>query len=339
MPDLLEQLRTYGRQLEDDLGLEPGGGQMPPTRALGDPEPLTPATPLPFPTPGQSAITRRRRLPGWPGTSVAAATIAIVTTLALALSNAPSRRDQAPSQGEDMSTARAVVTSVVTAFCVLGTSCSSGTATENDAGSTPPMTTSSAAPTTTSSSSSATSASPAARTALDTPGDLEAGTYLVESMPERVKVTVPAGWSIDEGGWLRRADKTAFVDFWAVTGVMADACVGSSSPVATPADFVDKLVAQQHTEATATPIGPTAGGIQVTRLDISTADLSTCTGGRAYLWSERRGPAWISEPGETWTAYVLDLNGTPGVLSAGGGPHDQETTAQIEAMVASVEYA
>lgn len=252
-----------------------------------------------------------------------------------------------------MDSSRVVVTSVVTVFCVLAASCStsvSGDTTTPKIGtevsttmssSTPSAVASSSGGRTTTGSTSQPTTQPTMRTALDTPGDLEAGTYLAQGMPVPVEITVPAGWFIDEGLWLRRPDKPAFIGFWSVFRVMDDACAATSSQqVTSAADFIEQLVAQDNTEATATPMNAIASGIPVTRVDVSTqVDLSTCASQHAALWSGPGGTSWISAAGETWSVYVFDLNGEVGVMSAGGGPHDAEATGQIEGMVTSLVIA
>lgn len=231
---------------------------------------------------------------------------------------------------------RAVVTTAVTAFCVLGSSCSSPNTTDTTTPTTGTIASSTESVTTANSTPAVSSAvSPA--TLGSRVGDLEAGTYEVPWLPEPASVTLPAGWAIDDGNWLRRPGKASFVGFWTVSGVYLDGCVKTeTAKVSTATDVVERLAAQTGTDATVTPMNPSAGGVAVTKIELSAAaDLAAC-GGRARLWTDTSGAAWISEVGETWTVFVLDLKGKPGIISAGGGPHDAETAAQIDAIVASL---
>lgn len=227
---------------------------------------------------------------------------------------------------------RAVVTSTMTVLCALSTSCSTSAGTAN---------TSTASVTST--STATTESAPAGPPTLGaTKGALEPGTYRVTSLPEPVEITVPAGWSLDEGSWLFQPGKQGFVGLWTVAGIYADSCAGTgAADVSTAADVVQRLDAQEGTAATVTPLSPTAGGMAVTRLELSaTADLATCDGDRIRLWLDPNyGAAWISGVGETWTVYVLDVNGKPGIISAGGGPIDDQTRTQLDAMVASLVLA
>ena len=189
-------------------------------------------------------------------------------------------------------------------------------------------------------------------------GDLEAGTYAINPFPSpndtiRFTITVPEGWQTVPEGWLGAgpgimpatgswAPAGTGMSFLKVDGLYSDPCndnLGDPDIEVGPTvdDLVTALASQPMYEAT-TPTDVVVDGYGGVRMDLllpAGIDLSSCEGGRYWVWD--RGP-YAQGPGNRWHLWILDIDGFRAVVLAedfeGTSAEDR---AELQAIVDSIQ--
>jgi hypothetical protein len=320
MPDLEDQLRAYGRLIEQHVAdsADAAEGSLPSESAAG------------------------RTPPVWrsPWFLVAAATAAVAVAASLLL---PATR---PEGGSDMNNK---VSGTVVGTCLILAACTSG------ADATGPSTSAAAQP-----SSSLASASPTTSSMtpgglpllFDQSGSIEPGTYVVDGLgfPLQLTVTEPDWVTREEAGAIE-GPETAYIGWAATTSsdtayVWTDACDyrDKSAPVGpTVDDYVAAVVAQLNTDTTEPRPIEFAGysGVELQLRLSPGVDLKTCIGGTTTLWGDNPdfglpGPV---EQGATVTTWALDLgDGKRGIINFGANEVlSADVQAQLDSMVASMQ--
>ena len=212
-------------------------------------------------------------------------------------------------------------------------------------------------PTPTASSSPSPSPSPRV---LPLGGELEAGTYVMPTRFARQAFTfsVPAGWTTNADGLVEKnvepgtsplehpADAALFAAFQ-VTHVYRDACNwgGTMTDAGTSPDELVNLLARQRGRETSTPRDVTVSGYPAQLVELvlpADLDVAECDEGFARLWPDVGGAengGWPAVPGQTDRVYVLDVEGTRGVLLATtySTPSDADLK-ELQGIVDSVRF-
>ncbi|AFR30176.1 hypothetical protein [Arthrobacter sp. Rue61a] len=155
-------------------------------------------------------------------------------------------------------------------------------------------------------------------------GDLDAGTYrvLVKGYSAPFEITVPAGWSTDDGDGVAKDDPNhpdewgVFVGWWPAEYVPTDACAWEGALVKidpSVKDFVDALTAQTSTASTP-PVKVKVGdysGFEFDHFVKGDVDIAACDRGKFCIHSEFSNECtrWYSSAAERETYRVMDLNG------------------------------
>ena len=316
MPDLEDQLRAYGRQLEESgPGLTSGPSAEVPV--LDD-------------------LTRRRKSAArssW--FLVAAATVALAATASLLIPAARPGGDDMTNKG----------TGLVLGICLFGaTACSSG----NAAG---PTTTAAADPS--GASAPATTSSVSGLPPLfDGPADIEPGTYSVDVLGPALQVTVPAGYARFPENNAIEGPQHAYLAFGSTTPqdtvyVWTDACnyIDKAAAIGpTIDDMVTALQAMKNMD-TSEPRPIKVGdysGVEVVVSFPADLDISTCYGGSTMLFGDNdvSGIPGPQEPGAAITMRLLDIDGTRAAINSGANtvlPADVQ--AELDAMAESIRFS
>jgi len=189
---------------------------------------------------------------------------------------------------------------------------------------------------------------------LPSAGPLAAGSYLMSNAdwtPVPFTFTVPAGWAIDNDGFVSKGQKgpgeVAFGAF-NVTHVYANGCHwrGTLAPVAgmTVDDMANTLASQAERETTG-PVDVTFGGYPGKRVDLAEPagfDIGTCDNTFIRTWSDAGGNesgGWGAHAGQSDTVYVLDVNGHRVVIDAWRftGTSEADIT-ELEGIIASISF-
>jgi hypothetical protein len=168
------------------------------------------------------------------------------------------------------------------------------------------------------------------------------GTYVVDRLAVPMAITVPPGWTTFADVALLGPDGS-YLAFWNVLDVYLDACrwkLGEAGIGPTVADLVAGLVAQEGTD-TAEPHSVEVDGFTGTELGLSSPpslDFAACDDGEFNLWTQPNGPErGHIVPGEAETLWILDLDGSRGVITFGSfGPITAAASEQIADMLASL---
>jgi hypothetical protein len=347
MPELLAQLRAYGRQIESDgLVGAPRGTVATQTSAAeqaDDSGPDDGGTEPPLSAAGAVSGPPRSRnsfRPSSMAVAVAAA-VAAVTVVATSVF--------VPSVGPEGGVMDK--RSGLVGFCLIVAGCTSG---GDGGGLTKPAVSppSSASSPSASSSAGLPSAQPSDG-ALPTlvggapPNDIEVvpGTYTVNDLGAPVQVTVPPGWTAFDETVLHGPDEEASVAFLSGEWMTyTDPCnwVTGQQPVGpTVDDLVTAMVAQEPT-VNEPPQPITMDGYSGTELVISTPpslDIASCyTGEYVYLIDDLHRQTSAEKGGVPQTFRILDLNGERGIISFWSSASASEATkAQLTAVVDSIK--
>jgi hypothetical protein len=197
-------------------------------------------------------------------------------------------------------------------------------------------------PTTTSATMPTTTTEPRPELFDDSP-EVAPGNYVVDRLAVPIAITVPPGWMTFADIALLGPDGS-YLAFWNILDVYLDACrwkLGQAGIGPTVADLVAGLVAQVGTE-TAEPRSIEVDGYTGTELGLSSwpsLDFAACDDGEFNLWTQPDGPErGHIVPGETETLWILDLDGSRGVINFGSfGPMTPAAGAQIADMLASLD--
>jgi hypothetical protein len=188
-------------------------------------------------------------------------------------------------------------------------------------------------------------------------GRLQPGTYSFEpsaaGTPVTFSFTVPAGWSVDGGGFVtKRAGEPGEVFFtsWIVTHVFSDVCAwqDASKLVAagtTAAELATALTAQKNRVASATT-DVTLGGFPAKRIELTQPaglDPSTCTDGNLRAWPDpgpnMSGGMCCFPARSVDDLSIADVNGKRVVIIArhqpGSSPAD---VAELNSIVDSIQF-
>jgi hypothetical protein len=309
MSDLFDQLRAYGQQIETGHGVD-AAGPAPGGSGVGEGPPRSRA---------------RWRRSAW--VLVAAATAAVALAASLLFPATP--------PGGDMNNKSS---GLVLGVCLFAAACTSG-AEGTDAGV-------AGQPSAVATSSATAEAAPGL---FDGGPDIVPGTYSLQLRGVPMQITVPEGWVRNENFYLSAGPEETsdgFVAFLDVTDVYKDPCnwgAGKAGIGPTVDDLVAGLQAQPGLQ-TSDPKPLSVGGFTGVELTVSTPadiDLSTCYTGTFALWTVDVGGSTdrqiSSMPGDTGTVWILDLNGTRGVISFGSDQPTSDTSAQIQEMVGSLK--
>jgi hypothetical protein len=169
-----------------------------------------------------------------------------------------------------------------------------------------------------------------------------------------IYLTVPAGWeSFDPSFVLKHPDEEAggwglAVEAWLVGNVYTDPCrrAASNPPVGpTVDDLVSALVKEAGPNASAVT-DTTLGGYRAKRIVLTVpadVDLATCREESYSWWNHRDEPTgWgprIFGQARVDTVYVLDIDGTRQVVTAGYLPNSTAADrAEQDQIVASIRF-
>ena len=315
MPDLEDQLRAYGRQIEQHVAdsAETAEGSLP------------------------SESAPERTPPVWrsPWFLVAAATAAVAVAASLLL---PATR---PEGGSDMNNK---VSGTVVGTCLILAACTSGADATGSTTSAAAQASSTSATAPTTSSSIPADGAPLL---FDQNGEIAPGTYVVDALGPRLQITVPEGY-FNFGGFAIEGPEFASV-FFGDAGetfyVWTDACdyLDKSAPVGpTVEDLVAAIVAQQNTDTTEPRPIELAGyaGVELVLSLPPGLDVKTCYGGSTVQFSADADFAFpgLAEQGAKITIWVLDIDGKRGVITFGSNNVlSPEVQAKLDAMVASLQ--
>jgi len=188
-------------------------------------------------------------------------------------------------------------------------------------------------------------------------GRLEPGTYSFEpsakGTPVTFSFTVPAGWSVDGGGFVtKHAGEPGEVFFasWKVSHVFSDVCAwqDASKLVAagtTAAELATALTAQKNRVVSPTT-DITVGGFPAKRIELTQPaglDPSTCTDGILRAWPDpgpdMGGGLCCFPKGSIDDMFIADVDGQRVVFIArhqpGSSPAD---VAELNAIVDSIQF-
>jgi hypothetical protein len=200
----------------------------------------------------------------------------------------------------------------------------------------------STAPTTTSTTTPATTVDTRPKLFDGTP-EVAPGTSVVDRLDLPIAITVPPGWTTFADVALLGPDGS-YLAFWNILDVYQDACrwtIGGAGIGPTVADLVAGLIAQVGTETTE-PRPVEVDGFTGTELGLSASpdlDFAVCDEGEFNVWTQPNGPErGYLVPGESETLWILDLDGSRGVINFGSfGPMSPAAAAQIADMLASLD--
>ena len=155
-------------------------------------------------------------------------------------------------------------------------------------------------------------------------GEIDAGTYLVlaPGYPVPFEITVPAGWSSEDGDGLRKDDPdhpddmAVFVGWWSAGYVPTDACAWEGALVRIDPSakaFVDAVTAQASTASTP-PVEVKVGnysGFEFDHAIEGNVDVTACDRGKFCIHSELSNECtrWYSTREEHEAYRVVDLYG------------------------------
>lgn len=315
MADLRDQLRAYGRQIENALDKDVHSTD--PDGNASDVTSLRSAERRRTGPPGRRSGFRGRNQ--WLLVAATTAAIVVLVSLLPILTRL---------EDEDMRKGSATIPG----FCLFAAACGTDTtdaATSTGPGSTPPSATS--APT------APTSGGPL----LEGPTDVEPGTYVVDKFGTPIHVTMPAGWE-RRGDVAVAGPDDAVLAFSNVASVYTDACnwIDNLAPIGpTVDDFVQALQSQQNSLTSAEPLD--IDGFSGYKLVVSTpagVDIKKCYGGARGIWKDVDGQLTDTMvPGSPITVWVLDLDGQRAVISATSyKPMGAQAQAELSAMTDSI---
>jgi hypothetical protein len=163
-------------------------------------------------------------------------------------------------------------------------------------------------------------------------GKLAPGTYSFDAgtvTPRRLTFTVPAGWTIDKDGFVRKGpgnptEEVALVT-WTVSHVYTDICHHDGALVSagtTTGELAALLAAQKGREAS--PVTDTTlGGFPAKRLELTIPndfDSSSCDAGIVRFWPDPgpdvSGGLCCALAGSTDVVYIVDVPGNRFVVVA-----------------------
>lgn len=158
-------------------------------------------------------------------------------------------------------------------------------------------------------------------------GDIDAGTYLVTSFTKPFEITVPEGWSTDDGEGLSKDDPdhpdagAIFVAWWPADYVPTDACAWEGALVKLDPwaeAFVEAMTAQTSTASTS-PVKVVVGDYSGFEFDHSVEgvlDIKACDRDKFCIHSEFSNECtrWYSTQNERETYRVVDLIGERAVI-------------------------
>jgi hypothetical protein len=334
MPDLLGQLRAYGRQIEADKPSKTAAPE--PTQPGIEPFEAKPFRSTEWVEPAGSAEPDQRA--GWHPRSVrrsgrsawlavAAATVAVTLAVSLLV---PAARPEGGTMDNRIG-------GLTLGVCLFVVGCTSGTEGASTTAVADPTT---ASPTV---SSTVSGLPRLASGSDDVP--VEAGTYLIDVFSVPIEITVPAGWTVFDEVVLHGRGGASLVLVTGAWDVYTNACqwLNARADVGpTVSDMVTALVAQQPTVHTE-PRDVTVGGYHGTELVISSPsdlDYATCYGGSyATMIDDLHRQAYVENPGDAQTTRVIDLNGERIMISFWSTPETSEATkAELDAMVGSLKF-
>jgi hypothetical protein len=184
--------------------------------------------------------------------------------------------------------------------------------------------------------------------------DLTAGTYAV-AFPEfdapgnpfpKVLITVPDGWTINNGFALSRRDMPGqlVVTVWDVVDVYANGCHwldGMIHPGPTVDELVAVLAARPLRNATA-PVAASIGGYHGKYLEWSIPvdiHFSDCVGGMFKSWTDLVGDRYQQGPGQVDRLWILDIDGRRLVIDATYMPDSTEQgRTELAKVVNSIQF-
>ncbi len=173
-------------------------------------------------------------------------------------------------------------------------------------------------------------------------------TYFAGGDSVPVTVTLPAGWEVDDVFVNKPGSDPRFsVSFWDVAEIFADPCewVLVDPPVGpTVDDLVSAWANVPGLDATAAS-DVTVDGHEGKRFDLTVPDFDgdECRAGKFALWREDGqrddgSPARWVEPDEHLQMWVLDVDGTRLVVSAGYYPDTSpQDLADIDEILSSIQ--
>jgi hypothetical protein len=190
--------------------------------------------------------------------------------------------------------------------------------------------------------------------ALPPSGELEPGTYLVSRpdwTPVPFSITVPAGWTTDINGFIRKHEgeqQELMLTPWMVTHVYTDACQwdGSLIEVGGTTEEMAAALAEQGARVVAGPVDVTLGGYPAKRIELSVPtdiDVASCDHGEMRSWpssatDETEG--WVPRPGQTDVIYLIDVDGARVLIGTTRGPEAfDEDVAQLDAIITSIRIS
>jgi hypothetical protein len=184
------------------------------------------------------------------------------------------------------------------------------------------------------------------------PGDLKAGTYAITyhefDLPgkpyPKVVITVPDGWSFNNGFAVSNTSRQIFVTIWDGVDVYANGCHWLG-PMIHPGPTVDELAAvlaaRPLRNATA-PVAVSLGEYYGKYLEWSVPvdiHFSDCDGAMFKSWNDIGGDRYQQGPGQVDRLWIIDVGGRRLLVDASYMPEaTQQDRAELTKVVDSIVF-
>lgn len=197
--------------------------------------------------------------------------------------------------------------------------------------------------------------------ALPELGPLEPGTYVIDDpvvTPRSFTLTVPGGWSAEEGFVTKGASdnvvlRDVYVAPWVITHVFTDACLWTTAETdsvveaRTPGEIVDALAGQGGGHEITGPTAVTLGGFPAQRFELDVPDdfdLPACSSGIIRLWPDAgpdfNGGVPILRTGQHMVIHIVDIDGAAVAIVASSMSDATSTDiAELEGVLATLRFA
>lgn len=184
-------------------------------------------------------------------------------------------------------------------------------------------------------------------------GALNPGTYSFDAgnvTPRRLTFTVPAGWTIDQDGFVSKhagAPGEVLFGTWIVTHAYPDICqreAGTLVDAGTTTDELASVLVAQKGRVASAATDVTLGGYPAKRIELTVPadlDVTKCVGGVIRFWPDpgpdESGGLCCSAVGSTDVVYIVDVAGDRLTVVARHQPGSSAADlAELEAIVASI---
>lgn len=185
-------------------------------------------------------------------------------------------------------------------------------------------------------------------------GTLDPGTYsfAASAVAPGLSFTVPAGWTVDLDGFVRKHAETAdelFFSIWTLTHVQADVChhpYGTLVDAGTTIDELANVLATQKGRVASAVTDVTVAGFPAKRIELTVPtdlDLTTCDFDAVKFWPDpgpdESGGLCCVALGSTDVVYAVDVAGQrPVVVARHQLSSTPEDLADLQAIVDSLVF-